>query len=121
MCVCVLQYDCDSVGWLVNCSMVGSDTGDKMVWGTANSHYHQGEQQGNLGKANKNSMRLRCVLAYSFCSFQTVGGGDRRRRKTNSREGRDPEHKNTTLSSYILQLEKIKDQSEKLGDFSGKC
>lgn len=103
--MCVLQYDCDSVGWVVNCSMVGSDIGNKMVWGTANSHYHQGEQQGNLGKANKNSMRLRCVLTYSFRPFQTVGGGDRRR-KTNGREGRDPEHKNTTLSSYLAAVEK---------------
>lgn len=81
-----IQFDRDSVGCTVNCSMVGSDTGDKMRSGTANSHLHRGEQQGNLGKANKNSMQLRCVLAYSFCLFQTVGGGDRRR-KTNRRDG----------------------------------
>lgn len=58
-----------------------------MMRGTANSHQHQDEQQCNLGKANKNSMQLRRVLAYSFCLFQTVGGGGDRRRKTNGRDG----------------------------------
>lgn len=45
--------------------------------GTANTHYNQCEQEGNLGKANKNSMRLRCVLALLFLLVPNCG----RRRK----------------------------------------
>lgn len=81
-------------------SMIGCDAGDEKRWGeTANSHLHQAEQQGILGKANKNSMRLRCVRGFFFYMFQTVGGG--RQIREGWKAGNDAERKNTTLSGYL--------------------
>lgn len=65
--------------------------------GTEYSH----QQQGNLGKANKNSMLFRCVLSFSFCSFQPVGGeggGGRQIGGVGAKEG-NRHHK--TLSAYL--------------------